>query len=595
MNFRRSFIILITAVCVTLNLAGIVLYNKHRQLQQSSGWVAHTYEVITEIQGFNMNVEKMIAVQRGYLLSGNSRYFTRYNDATKELDEHLKRTQALVNDNTPQKARLDSIIAHVVELKELLEIKNISKEKAAFSKNVDSVKNIADQVRELTKEMLAEEYQLLEARTIKEKSLSETYLNTLLFAAIVSITVILVGNGWMLNMLARQRRTEENLEVIQDRLQLALKGTNDGLFDWKIDSPDMYLSPRFREMLGYTDNEVASTIEGFNSLLHPDDADAAWDYTNRFLAGEIKEYRNIFRLRHKNGFWRWHLARAIMLYNEQGKPERLVGAHTDITDQKNMEERLKSSNKELEEFTYIASHDLRSPLVNLKGFTGEIDYLLKIIVPYIEKALPHVPDDKEEQIRLAITEDLPQAVGFIQTSVTRMDRLTQSILELSRLGRRELRYEKIDTEKLVDSCIQSLTHQITEKKVEISVQPLPPVQADPIALEQIFGNILDNAIKYLDPERQGKIEITARHGASDTVFHISDNGRGIADDDIKKVFEIFKRAGNNQHIPGEGMGMPYVQAMVRRMGGTIWCASRLGIGTDFYFTIPHIIHKESSI
>ena len=118
------------------------------------------------------------------------------------------------------------------------------------------------------------------------------------------------------------------------------------------------------------------------------------------------------------------------------------------------------------------------------------------------------------------------------------------------------------------------------------VGDLPDVVADRTAMEQIIGNILSNAVNYLDPERPGRIEITGEHGPTATTFHISDNGRGINSHERHKVFAIFRR-GVNEEIPGEGMGMPYVQTLVRRHGGQIWFRTTPGHGTTFSFTVPH--------
>ena len=599
MNVKRGFIAFATILCITLNVAGVFLYKKHIQVAESSGWVSHTYQVISNIQSSYGNLEKMVAVQRGFLMTGNVKYLERYDEAAQEMETALATTLGLVKDNPRQLEHLTTLKNLIVQLKEVLEVKiKMQRQgnpiKVDIKDDIDSVKAVADQVRDLSGKMLDEEDKLLNERLAEEKRTEQNYSNAIILASLVSVIVILAGNGVMLGMIARQRRTENELEVARERLELALTGTNDGIFDWHVKNAEIFLSPRFREMLGYTKEELPGTVDAFSNIVHPDDLAMMQDYMARFLSGEIKDYRNVFRLRQKNGSWVWHFVRAVAIYDDDGKPERLVGAHTDITEQKAMEERIKASNKELEEFTYIASHDLRSPLVNLKGFAGEIEHILKFLTPFVKKALPLLPGENTEEIRLAIEQDLPQAVGFIKTSVTRMDRLTQSILELSRLGRRELKFEEVDTAKLVEANLESLGHQIIEKHVDVAVGDLPKVLADPLALEQIFGNIIDNAIKYLDPKRPGKISISGRRGASETVFEISDNGRGIAADDMKKIFEIFKRAGNNTDIPGEGMGMPYIQATIRRHGGNIWCRSELGVGTIFYFTIPNRIAQEKA-
>jgi signal transduction histidine kinase len=167
-----------------------------------------------------------------------------------------------------------------------------------------------------------------------------------------------------------------------------------------------------------------------------------------------------------------------------------------------------------------------------------------------------------------------------------MDHFITALLKLSRLGRRELKLELLDVNGIVQTCLQNLAHQIAESQTEVSVGELPAIVADQTSIEQIVGNILSNAIKYLRPDRPGKVEITATRGEDETLFQIQDNGRGIAARDMDKVFAPFRRAGN-EDVPGEGMGLAYVQALVRRHRGRIWCESEPGAGTRMSFTIPH--------
>jgi signal transduction histidine kinase len=147
---------------------------------------------------------------------------------------------------------------------------------------------------------------------------------------------------------------------------------------------------------------------------------------------------------------------------------------------------------------------------------------------------------------------------------------------------------------LTKSILDSLAHQIEQRKTVVTIGELPTIIADKLAMEQIMGNLLDNALKYLDPVREGDISISAEQNGGEILFHISDNGRGIAQEDMHKVFEIFRRAGK-QDVPGEGMGLAYVKTLVRRQGGRLWCESEPGKGTIFSFTIPHSAAAHESI
>jgi PAS domain S-box-containing protein len=290
------------------------------------------------------------------------------------------------------------------------------------------------------------------------------------------------------------------------------------------------------------------------------------------------------------------------IFDTDGRFQGSYGFITDITERKRMEERLQRyaadlerSNEEVRNFAYIVSHDLRVPLVNLKGYTSELHTALEVIVPAMETALPHLNEDKRSAVAMALHEDVPEALEFITNSVSRMDSFINAVLQLSRLGRREFKPEPIDMNALVQTSLENLSYQIQERGATVTVESLPEVVADRTAMEQIMGNILGNAVKYLDPERPGQIEVTAETNNGEQIFHIRDNGRGIAEEDMHKVFAPFRRAGK-QDTPGEGMGLAYVQTLARRLDGRIWCESELGKGTTFTFTIAqHRAEREDHV
>lgn len=241
-------------------------------------------------------------------------------------------------------------------------------------------------------------------------------------------------------------------------------------------------------------------------------------------------------------------------------------------------------NEELKSFVYIISHDLRAPLINLKGFSAELREALAIIESTTKELLPQMGNEQHAQARLALEEDVPVSLTFIESSVTRMANLINALLKLSRYGHRELHFTPIDMNEVVEKTLHSLAHQLAEKGVEGGVEPLPEIRADYLSMEQIMGNLISNAINYLEPERPGKIDVWAEENEKEVIFHIQDNGRGIAEHDMPKLFEPFRRIGRS-NVPGEGMGLAYVQTLVRRHNGRIWCDSEAGTGSTFNFTV----------
>lgn len=247
---------------------------------------------------------------------------------------------------------------------------------------------------------------------------------------------------------------------------------------------------------------------------------------------------------------------------------------------------LARANEEIQRFAYIVSHDLRSPLVNVMGFTSELEAGLAAIRAFMERVPVNDDDLVVREARAAVDEDMPEAIGFIRSSTGKMDNLINAILKLSREGHRTLTPERIDMASLLEAAADSVRHRLSEKDGEITVeQLLPDVGSDRLALEQIFGNLVDNAVKYLDPARPGRIVIRGRETRTGVEYEVEDNGRGIAPEDHDRVFELFRRSGA-QDVAGEGIGLSHVRALVRRLGGEITLQSSLGKGTIFRVRLP---------
>ncbi len=240
---------------------------------------------------------------------------------------------------------------------------------------------------------------------------------------------------------------------------------------------------------------------------------------------------------------------------------------------------LTAANEEIQRFAYIVSHDLRAPLVNVMGFTGELEQAAVTLSAYAAAA--GAPADVQE----AASADIPEALHFIKSSTVKMDRLISAILQLSREGRRVLAAERLDMAAVFANMADSMAHQASSRGAEVVVGAVPDLVGDRLAVEQVFGNVIDNALKYLQPGRPGLIRIEGRQEAGVARFDISDNGRGIAPRDFERVFELFRRAGD-QAVPGEGIGLAHVRALLRRLGGTIDCQSTLGVGTTFTIRLP---------
>jgi signal transduction histidine kinase len=255
---------------------------------------------------------------------------------------------------------------------------------------------------------------------------------------------------------------------------------------------------------------------------------------------------------------------------------------------------LARANDEIQHFAYIVTHDLRAPLVNIMGFTSELEASVNSLNALIGKtgggSDPNDPVAKEARIAQV---DLPEAIGFIRSSTKKMDNLINAILKLSREGRRQMRPEPVELGDLITTSAAAIQHQLSEAKGEIKLDlDVPAISTDRLSLEQIFGNLLDNAVKYRSGERPLRISIRARIEARNRiVIEVADNGRGIDRRDLERVFELFRRAGT-QDQPGEGIGLAQVRTVVRNLGGDITVTSTLDQGTTFRIDLP--LHLQTN-
>ncbi len=243
---------------------------------------------------------------------------------------------------------------------------------------------------------------------------------------------------------------------------------------------------------------------------------------------------------------------------------------------------LQEANDEIQKFAYIISHDLRSPLVNIMGFTAELATIRRETAQLLGV---QETTDQPSRPATGIDQEFGEALDFIQQSTIKMDRLISAVLKLARSGQRRFHYEPLDMNKLAGEIAATLKHRIGELGAEIVVEPLPALVSDRLAIEQIFGNLLDNAVKYLDENRLGRIIVRGRALGRMVIIEIEDNGRGITPEDLARVFDLFRRGGK-QDRPGEGIGLAHLKVLIRRLGGKISCRSEFGVGSVFSVILP---------
>jgi signal transduction histidine kinase len=251
--------------------------------------------------------------------------------------------------------------------------------------------------------------------------------------------------------------------------------------------------------------------------------------------------------------------------------EAKVAARTAELEQSNKS--LQVANQEVNTFANILAHDLRSPISSVQGFVKEI----RLDVANLQSG--------QGDTQSILQETLPEALGFIDEASQRMERLTQYILQVAREGERPLQIQPINPSEIVAPLVNLAQRRTYAQATSIQVEALPSVLADRMALEQIFDNLLSNALKYLDPSRPGQVSIHAREDGPRVIFAVQDNGYGIAEQDFPKIFQLFRRVGDVP-IEGNGLGLYYVRNLLKRLQGEIWFESSLAHGSTFYFSLP---------
>ncbi|MBM7557444.1 MEDS domain-containing protein [Halanaerobacter jeridensis] len=250
---------------------------------------------------------------------------------------------------------------------------------------------------------------------------------------------------------------------------------------------------------------------------------------------------------------------------------------------KRSQNQLEEKNRKLEQLLYSTSHDLRSPLLNIKGFSEEIKHDFEVV-----KRLINNQTNNEDKLNYYLEESLPEDIDYILKSVKRMDDLLKELLKLSRITVKDLDKELVNTNQLIQSIKDNFAYQLEEKNVNLTVDQLPDCYGDKKQLKRVFSNLLDNAIKYLNQSGENRIEIKGWNLDKRVVYAVADNGIGIVASEQEEIFDIFTRVTNQASVSGEGIGLALIKEIIDLHQGKIWLESKEKVGSIFFFAIPKL-------
>jgi PAS domain S-box-containing protein len=323
-----------------------------------------------------------------------------------------------------------------------------------------------------------------------------------------------------------------------------------------------WFNRRWYDYTGTSFEEIEG--RGWQKLHDPKVLPAVLSEWQRAIASG-EPFEMVFPLKGADGEFRTFLTRIEPVKDAHGRVARWFGTNTDITEQRRTEEALRRMNRELEEFAYVASHDLQEPL--------------RMVNIYTQLILRNPEGSKE---------DLAEYAGFVREGVTRMGVLIQDLLTFSKsVHTEDLEFGNADLSAALSQAMAVLKTRITDSGAVIRVSALPLVRGDTSQMSHVFQNLLSNALKYRKPEIAPKIDISVRDDGDQTVVSVRDNGIGFESQYAERIFGLFKRL-HKEEYPGTGLGLAICKRIVERYGGHIWADGKLGEGATISFSLPRV-------
>lgn len=616
------------AALLALGLIGYMTFRATSSLFDDSRLVIHTHEVLSAVSATRVQVLEAETAEHRLLMTGEDRYRKARKDALRRLDYRLSTLRALLRDRPDQSRRVSDLEIALRQLAVDREapLRGTVLDPAALLAGADEARNQFGRVRQELRNMEQAESRLLSGRVMETRAsagrllIVQTALLLLVFG-LLTLILFLVRRH-----LKVQTRIEDELRRSQERFEVAVMGSSDGIWDWDLDSGQVYFSPRWKEQLGYAEDEIRGEYSEWESRLHPEDRERALATLAAYHEARLPEYSLEHRLRHKDGSYRWILARGVALRDEHGNPYRMSGSHTDITARKEAERQLAEQHRRLAEAMraeQVAHDDLKQAHARLvqsermaglgqlvAGIAHEINNPLAFTVNNLAvlqrdlKAITDLLCQYQEADEL-LSRDRPELADRLNTCRERNDLgyvlaslpdlLTRTRDGLGRIGRivGDLRlFARLDEGEVheadLNAGIRSTvalfrgTAQARDIRLDLDLEPLPRVTCNAAKINQVVLNLLTNAVDAC--AQGGKVTIRSRSEPGSIRIEVQDNGCGIDPEARERVYDPFyttKPVGQ-----GTGLGLAVSYGIMQDHGGSISFQSEPGRGTCFTLRLP---------
>ena len=642
MTFFRQYsapIIFSLLLAGALALLWAFFYKGTQSINRGMEGIEQSHQIIVRNQELAVLVERMTAQQQAYVLSGEERFNAAYDFNKGQVSNRIADLNAMMRQNTAQVSRLNELQHHFLLLTERLdemalvsraeraqaarsetstsdkkaepakESPNSAPKKAAAEKPkeearpvynfpppppprpmpaMDTIEAPRENLARVSGEIIADEQLTLKRRSETLEQQRRFYRLSVAAGAAGIALVFLVGVVYLSRQPQPPQGDENEGESrgAEEMFRLAIEGSNDGIFEWTLDKETAYYSTQFWAMLGHERDKFPQTMQAFRDILHPEDRERVLSHLERYLSGELPDYLIIFRMRHKSGRWVWINARGKALYDDKGRPYRMVGAHTDISHIKAYEEKLQKAKETAEkasraktDFLAHMSHEIRTPLTAISG-----------IAEIFEKYQGNL-DPKQQQL-----------VRTLNSSTQSLKELVSDILDFSKIesGELELEESPFSLQNLFEQVISIVSVKAHEKGIDFRFDyddvRRQRILGDRARLRQVLINLVGNAVKFTD---KGSVDITAtrtlKNGEPYLRIDVRDTGIGIDSKHFDMIFERFKQADSSvsRKYGGTGLGLPISQRLARLMGGNITVESVLGKGSTFTLMLP--VRQEEEI